>query len=87
MTTLKEDAKDIGLSVAYDLMLVAFVICWVMAIILAFLEISIWIVFGVFLLGCGIFFALLHFTQKNDEEGPKLSEKETQILDEQLEQN
>jgi membrane protein implicated in regulation of membrane protease activity len=80
MTTLKEDAKDVSLSVAYDLMLVAFVVCWVIAVILAFLEISLWIVFGLFLLGCGIFFALIYLSRKSEE---KEQEKQEEQLEEQ----
>ena len=87
MTTLKEDTKDVGLSVAFDLMLVAFVVCWVMAIILALLGISIWIVFGIFLLGCGIFFALLYFSRKSEEQEQKESEEEPKIPEEQLKEN
>ncbi|NHJ49719.1 MAG: hypothetical protein FK733_18150 [Asgard group archaeon] len=74
MSTLKEDAKDVGLSIAFDLMLVAFVVSWVAAILLALFEVSLWVVFGVFLVGCGIFFAMLYFSQKLESK-----EKEAEV--------
>ncbi|NHK31548.1 MAG: hypothetical protein FK730_09365 [Asgard group archaeon] len=80
MTTLKEDVKDVSLAIAFDLMLVAFVVCWVIAIILAFLEISLWVVFGLFLLGCGIFFALIYLSRKSEE---KELEKEQETAEEE----
>ena len=79
MSTLKEDAKDVGLSIAFDLMLVAFVVCWTAAILLALFEVSIWVVFGVFLLGCGIFFAMLYFSQKIENK-----EKEAELQSEDI---
>jgi hypothetical protein len=87
MSTLKEDAKDVGLSLAFDLMLVAFVVCWIAAVLLAIFEISLWVVFGVFLLGCGIFFAMLYFSQKleakeKEADEPIESEVDQEKLDE-----
>ena len=67
MTSLKQDAKDIGISLAYDLLLVFLIVLWIVAIVLALLEISMWIVIGLFLVGCGLFFALLYFSKKQEE--------------------
>ncbi|NHJ85353.1 MAG: hypothetical protein FK734_07810 [Asgard group archaeon] len=71
MTSLKQDAKDIGLALAYDLMLVFLIVLWIIAIVLALLEISMWIVLGLFLVGCGMFFALLYFSKKHEEKEQK----------------
>ena len=79
MTTLKEDAKDVGLALVFDFLLVAFILCWVLALLLALLEVTLWVVFGVFLLGCGIFFLVLYFSKKNEE---KEKEKEDAVKEE-----
>jgi hypothetical protein len=76
MTTLKEDAKEVGISLAFDFMLVAFVISWAAAIFLALIEVSLWVVFGVFLLGCGIFFGMLYLSRKIEEKEKEQEETE-----------
>ncbi|HUT80982.1 MAG TPA: hypothetical protein VMZ29_07245 [Candidatus Bathyarchaeia archaeon] len=88
MATLKEDVKDVSISLAYDLMLVALIFSWITAIVLALLEISLWLVFGFFLIGCGLFFAVIYVGQKykeNEEKEVKeevnTSEQATKIED------
>ncbi|NHJ33525.1 MAG: hypothetical protein FK732_11760 [Asgard group archaeon] len=85
MTTLKEDAKDVGLALGFDLMLVAIIFCWVAAIVLALLEVTLWVVFGVFLLGCGFFFAVIYFSKKSEEkekeQKEETTEEQTEIFD------
>ncbi|MCK5046455.1 MAG: hypothetical protein KAJ76_02495 [Candidatus Heimdallarchaeota archaeon] len=78
MSTLKEDAKDVGLALVFDLMLIAIILCWVLAVVLALLEVTLWIVFGVFLLGCGFFYVVIYFTRKSKEE-----EEEKQKIEEE----
>lgn len=75
MSTLKEDAKDVGLALVFDLMLVAIIFCWVLAIVLALLEVTLWIVFGIFLLGCGFFYVVIYFAKKSEEEEQKKNEE------------
>ncbi len=82
MTSIKEDVKDVSLALAYDLMLVVLIVCWVVAIVLALLEVSLWIVFGAFLLGCGLFFALLYFAKKEEEKEKEAAEVESEVFDE-----
>lgn len=83
MSTIKEDAKDVGLALVFDLMLVAIILCWVLAIVLALLEVTLWIVFGVFLLGCGFFFVVVYFARKSEEEEQK--KKEENVKEDQSE--
>ena len=71
MTTLREDTKDIAISIGYDFLLVALLLCWLGAIILALVEVSLWVVFGVFLVGCGIFFAMLYIGSKAESKEKK----------------
>ncbi|MCK5157818.1 MAG: hypothetical protein KAR08_01570 [Candidatus Heimdallarchaeota archaeon] len=80
MSTLKEDAKDVGLALVFDLMLIAIILCWVLAVVLALLEVTLWIVFGVFLLGCGFFYVVIYFTRKSKEEE---EEEEKQKIEEE----
>ncbi len=76
MSTLKEDAKDVGLALVFDLMLVAILLCWGLAVVLALLEVTLWIVFGVFLLGCGFFYVVIYFSRKSEEEEKQKKEEE-----------
>ena len=76
MSTLKEDAKDVGLALVFDLMLVAIIFCWALAVVLALLEVTLWIVFGVFLLGCGFFYLVIYFSRKSEEEEKQKKEEE-----------
>jgi predicted membrane protein len=78
MSTLKEDVKDVGLALVFDLMLVFIILFWVLAIVLALLEVTLWVVFGVFLIGCGFFFAVLYFSKKTEEK-EKLEKEETKV--------
>lgn len=75
MSTLKEDAKDVGLALVFDLMLVAIILCWILAVVLALLEVTLWIVFGVFLLGCGFFYVVIYFSRKSEEEEKEKEQK------------
>ncbi|MCG3252350.1 MAG: hypothetical protein KAX09_00760 [Candidatus Heimdallarchaeota archaeon] len=75
MSTIKEDVKDVGIALIFDLMLIAIILCWVLAIVLALLEVTLWIVFGVFLLGCGFFFVVIYFSRKSEEEEQKKEEE------------
>jgi positive regulator of sigma E activity len=85
MTTLKEDAKDVGLSLVFDFMLVAIILCWILAIVLALLEVTLWVVFGVFLLGCGFFFLVMYFSKKSEEKEKSkekaVEKEESEIFD------
>ncbi len=67
MATIKEDVKDVSISLAYDLLIVLFILSWIAAIVLALLEVSLWLVFGFFLIGCGLFFAVIYLGQKYKE--------------------
>ena len=75
MSTIKEDVKDVDIALIFDLMLIAIILCWVLAIVLALLEVTLWIVFGVFLLGCGFFFVVIYFSRKSEEEEQKKEEE------------
>lgn len=82
MTSIKEDVKDVSISLALDLMLVVLIISWILAIVLTILEVSLWIVFGIFLVGCGLFFALLYLFKKEEEKEKNLAiTEEVEILD------
>ena len=83
MTSIKEDVKDVSIALAFDLMLVILIVCWVLAIVLALLEVSLWIVFGLFLVGCGLFFALLYFSKREEEKEKKAEAvaEESEIFD------
>ncbi|MEA2071066.1 MAG: hypothetical protein U9O98_07225 [Asgard group archaeon] len=58
MSSWKEDFKFAAINLAYDYAIVLLTIFWVTAIVLALLEISLWIVFGLFFLGCVTFYAI-----------------------------
>jgi len=68
MSTLKQDVTDVSLSLVYDFLLVALIFSWMAAILLALIEVSLWIVFGIFLLGCGFLSGILYFNRKSEEE-------------------
>lgn len=73
MVSWKDEFKHAGIELGYDLLLVALVICWVAAVVTAILEITLWIVFGLFLLGCVFLFSMFYVSKKYDE-----NEKEEQ---------
>ena len=85
MSTLKEDAKDVGLALAFDFMLVAIIICWVLALVLALLEVTLWVVFGVFLLGCGFFFLVLYLSKRHEEKEKEKEASKEEALEEESE--
>ena len=62
----KEDFKHLGLSLAYDFVLVALVVCWALAIAFAILESAYWLVILFFVLGTG-FFLMTIFLFKEEE--------------------
>ncbi|MBN1329776.1 MAG: hypothetical protein JXA54_09910 [Candidatus Heimdallarchaeota archaeon] len=80
MATLKEDVKDVSISLAYDLLLVALIFSWITAIVLALLEISLWLVFGFFLIGCGLFFSVIYIGQKYKEKEEQEEKDDVSIL-------
>ena len=80
-TTLKEDVKDVSLSLVYDFLLVAMIFSWLFAILFVLIEVSLWIVFGFFLLGFGFLTGVMWFNRKyaEDEEQAKLAVEETTV--------
>ncbi|MCF2144099.1 MAG: hypothetical protein K9W42_10390 [Candidatus Heimdallarchaeota archaeon] len=80
MTTLKEDTKEIAIAIGYDFLIVAFLFSWIAAIILALVEISLWVVFGVFLLGCLFFFSVVVIS-KNQEQAESENKDSSSIVE------
>ena len=69
MAVTKEDIKTLALTVAYDFVLVALVVCWAIAIALAILESAYWLPILFFVLGTGFFLmAVFLFKDENEEE-------------------
>lgn len=67
LVSWKEEFKQAGLELGFDLLLVALIICWVAAIVTAILEISLWIVFGLFFLGCVFLFSMFTVSRNSEE--------------------
>lgn len=88
MAVNKEDLKYLALTLAYDFVLVALVICWVLAVALAILEAAFWVVILFFVLGAGFFFMTIYlFKEEEDEENAEdeTNEKESEALEEATE--
>ena len=68
MAVNKEDLKDLGLTLAYDFVLVALIVCWVLAIAFVILESAFWLVILFFVLGAGFFFMTVYLFKDDDEE-------------------
>jgi membrane protein implicated in regulation of membrane protease activity len=67
MVNWKEDLKKAGIAVVFDFMVIGLIMIWVAAIILALLEISLWVVFGLFLIGCILLFTIRYFFDEKEE--------------------
>ena len=66
MATWKDDLKYAGHSLIFYSLLSGVAICWVVAIILTIVEVSLWIVLGFYLLGV-VFFFSINYLSKDDE--------------------
>ncbi|NHJ05611.1 MAG: hypothetical protein EAX90_12365 [Candidatus Heimdallarchaeota archaeon] len=79
MVQWKDEFKQAGLELGYDLMLVAVIISWVAAIILVILEISLWYVFGFFFLGCIFLYSMFYYSKSiNEKEKEELAATEVE---------
>ena len=67
MVQWKDEFKQAGLELAYDLMLVAVIVFWVIALVLVILEASLWYVFGFFFLGCIFLFSMFYYSNTINE--------------------
>lgn len=67
MVQWKDEFKQAGLELGYDLMLVAVIISWIAAIVLVILEISLWYVFGFFFLGCIFLYSMFYYSNSVNE--------------------
>ncbi len=67
MVSWKDEFKQAGIELGYDLLLVALIICWIAAIVTAILEVSLWIVFGLFFIGCVFLFSMFTVSRNSDE--------------------
>lgn len=67
MVSWKEEFKQAGIELGYDLLLVLLVISWVAAIVTAILEVSLWIVFGLFFLGCIFLYSMFYIAKRVEE--------------------
>ena len=79
MVSWKEEFKQAGIELGFDLLLVGLIICWIAAIVVAILEISLWVVFAFFLLGCVFLFSMFYVARKygdDDDEEEIEEEKE-----------
>ena len=75
MVSWKDEFKQAGIELGFDLLLVGLIICWIAAIVLAILEISLWVVFGFFLLGCIFLFSMFYVSSKyGDDEDEEIEE-------------
>lgn len=72
----KEDLKHLALTLAYDFVLVALVVCWVLAIALVILESAFWLVILFFALGVGFFLMTVFLFKEETEEEIVHEEKE-----------
>lgn len=68
MVSWKDEFKQAGIELGYDLLLVGLLISWITAITLVILEISLWYVFGFFLLGCIFLFSMIYVYNKYGKE-------------------
>jgi len=71
MTTLREDTKEVAIAIGYDFLIVAFLFSWVIAIVLALVEVSLWVVFGIFLLGCLFFYTAIVISKRQADSEPE----------------
>ncbi|MHA1505289.1 MAG: SND2/TMEM208 family protein [Candidatus Heimdallarchaeota archaeon] len=78
MAVNKEDLKELGLTLAYDFILVALIVCWALAIAFVILESAFWLVILFFVLGAGFFFMTVYLFKDEQEESEKTSEDETE---------
>ena len=87
VVTWKEDIKQAGVELGYDLLLVAVIICWIAAVVTAILEVYLWIVFALFFLGCVFLFAMFTVSRNSEEaEAKALAQEENEsIEDEEME--
>ena len=77
MATWKDDLKYAGRSVLFYLMLAVLVICWITAITLTILEVTFWVIIGLYLLGAVLFFTINYLSQEEEEEeGQEKKEEE-----------
>ncbi len=76
MVSWKEEFKQAGIELGYDLLLVALIICWVAAIVTAILEVSLWIALGLFFLGCIFLFSMFTVSRNSEEAEKKALAKE-----------
>ncbi len=67
LVSWKEEFKQAGLELGFDLLLVALIVCWVAAILTAILEVSLWVVFGLFFLGCVFLFSMFTISRNSEE--------------------
>jgi hypothetical protein len=68
MAVTKEDVKELALTIAYDFVLVALIVCWVLAIAFVILESAFWLVILFFILGAGFFFMSIYLFKDKDKE-------------------
>ena len=67
MVSWKDEFKQAGIELGFDLLLVALIICWVAAIVTAILEVSLWIALGLFFLGCVFLFSMFTVSRNSEE--------------------
>jgi len=79
LVSWKEEFKQAGLELGFDLLLVAVVISWVAAVVTALLEVSLWIVFALFFLGCVFLFAMFTVSRNSEEADKKALAAEEQL--------
>ncbi len=84
MAVNKEDLKELGLTLAYDFVLVALIVCWVLAIAFVILESAFWLVILFFVLGAGFFFMTVYLfkDEQDEEDSEETSEEETVTVEE-----
>ncbi|MFW9922918.1 MAG: hypothetical protein ACFFDW_06465 [Candidatus Thorarchaeota archaeon] len=76
MVSWNDEFKQAGIELGYDLLLVALVICWVAALVTAILEVTLWIAFGLFFLGCVFLFSMFYVSRKYDEKEEEQAEEQ-----------
>ena len=76
LVSWKEEFKQAGIELGFDLLLVALIICWVAAIVTAILEVSLWIALGLFFLGCVFLFSMFTVSRNSEEAEKKALAKE-----------
>jgi hypothetical protein len=79
----KEDLKYLALTLAYDFVLVALVVCWVLAFAFVILESAFWLVILFFALGVGFFLMTVFlFKEETEDETEKEETEELEAIEE-----